>query len=187
MVAEYVPAGIISLKPGLVPSGALVAEVLDLGGAIVAWPAAASRPLKGPICTRPAYFGPERQPFPTEYACHSCQPSRAALDIVLIASANGWHGIDGLVALRSVAVRRAMTWLKSCRWGSSSHRDSCWKRRLQLLWSWYMWCRSCEKSLPGREDLLHRDKRLDPDSSSKLDLLSQDFRSVPSRLMKREH
>ena len=110
MVAEYVPAGIISLKPGLVPSGALVAEVLDLRGAIVARSAAASRPLKGPICTRSAYFGPERQPSPTEYACHSCQPSRAALDIVLIASASGWHGIDGLVALRSVAVRRAKTW-----------------------------------------------------------------------------
>ena len=108
MVAEYMPAGIISLKPGLVPSGALVAEVLDLRGAIVAWPAAASRPLKGPICTWSAYFGPERQPSPTEYACHSCQPSRAALDVVLIAFANGWHGIDGLVALRSVAVRRAL-------------------------------------------------------------------------------
>ena len=60
-VAEYMPTGIICFKPGLVPSGALVAEVLDLGRAIVAG-SAASRPLKGPIDTRPAYFRPEWQP-----------------------------------------------------------------------------------------------------------------------------
>ena len=171
MVAEYMPAEIVSLKPGLIPSCALVAEVLDLRRAVVAWPAAASRPLKGPVCSRPAYFGPERQPLSTEYACHSCQPSRAALDVVLIAFANGWHGIDGLVALRSVAVRRGFGLPKWCRWGSSSHRDSCWKRRLQLQWSWYRWCRSCEKSLPGQAGLLHRDKRLDSDSSSMPDSL----------------
>ena len=108
MVAEYVPTGIISLKPGLVPSGALVAEVLDLRGTEVAWTAAAGRPLKGPIYARPAYFGPERQPLPTKYTCHICQPFRTALDIVLIASANGWHGINGLVALHGVAARRAL-------------------------------------------------------------------------------
>jgi len=57
-VAEYMPTGIICLKPGLIPSGALVAEVLDLGRAIVTGSAAANRPLKGPIGTGPAYFRP---------------------------------------------------------------------------------------------------------------------------------
>ena len=61
-VAEYMPTGIICLEPGLVPSGALVAEVLDLRRAIIAGSTAASRPLKGPIGTRPAYFRPEWQP-----------------------------------------------------------------------------------------------------------------------------
>ena len=176
------PAGIISLKPGLVPSGALVAEVFDLRWAIVAWPAAASRPLKGPICTLSAYFGPERQPSLTEYASHRCQPSRAALHVVLIAFADGWHGIDGLVALRSVAVRRAL----AC-WGGIGGAALLIGIAAGHAACNYRWCRSGEKSLSGREDLLHRDKWLDPDSSSKPDLLSRDFRIVPFRLMKREH
>jgi hypothetical protein len=46
VIAQYVPAGIVSLKIGLIPAGALAAEVLDLGRAVVAWPAGAYRPLK---------------------------------------------------------------------------------------------------------------------------------------------
>jgi hypothetical protein len=45
VIAQYVPAEIISFKIGLVPAGALAAEVLDLGGAVVAWPARTYCPL----------------------------------------------------------------------------------------------------------------------------------------------
>ena len=107
MIAEYVPAGLISFEPGLMPPNILVAEALDLRRAIITVPAAAYRPFEGPVSSRPVHFGPERQPFSTEHAGHSLQLTIADLNIVLIAFAYGRQGIDCLKALGNVALRRA--------------------------------------------------------------------------------
>ena len=98
VVAEYMPAQIVSLKPGLVPPFTFMSEVLSIGRAEAAPFAAASLPFKRPVIPGTTYLGPERQPFPAKYSGHCLQLSRTSLHIVLIAFAYGGMGIDCLVA-----------------------------------------------------------------------------------------
>jgi len=87
VVAEYMPAEIVSLKPGLVPSSPLISEVLDIRSAKAAPCACAYLPFKRPVIPGPGYLGPEWQPLFAKYAGYGLKLSRASLDVVLIASA----------------------------------------------------------------------------------------------------
>ena len=109
MIAENMPAGFISFEPCLMPPNILVAEAFDLRRAIITVTAAAYRPFEGPVSSRPVHLGPEWQPFSAEYAGYSLQLTLADLDIVLIAFAYGWQGIDCLEALGNVSLGRAAT------------------------------------------------------------------------------
>ena len=107
LVAQDMPARFIALKPRLVPSCALVAEVLDLGSAVVARGTDAHSPLVRPVDSGPAYLRPEGQPFSRKYAGNGAELSRAGLDIILIASAGRRSWIDSFVALGKVSARRS--------------------------------------------------------------------------------
>jgi hypothetical protein len=107
LVAQDVPARFIAVKPRLVPSGALIAEVLDLGRAVVAMGTSAHSPLVRPVDSGPAYLRPEWQPFFTKYTGNGAELSRAGLHIILIASAGRRSWIDGFVTLGKIAARRS--------------------------------------------------------------------------------
>jgi hypothetical protein len=106
LVAQDVPARFIAFKPRLVPSGALIAEVLDLRSAVVAMRTGAHSPLVRPVDSGPAYLRPERQPFFREYTGNGAELSRAGLYIILIASAGRRSWIDSFVALGKISARR---------------------------------------------------------------------------------
>ena len=107
VVAEYMPAEIVSLKPGLMPSFPFVPEVPDIGRAEAAAFAAAYLPFERPVIPGTAYLGPEGQPVPTKYPGDRVQLPRTNLDKILIAFVYGWMGIDRLIASRHVSGRCA--------------------------------------------------------------------------------
>ncbi len=103
VVAEYMPAEIVSIKPGLMPSFPFVPEVPDIGRAEAAAFAAAYLPFERPVIPGTAYLGPEGQPVPTKYPGDRVQLPRTNLDKILIAFAYGWMGIDRLIASSHVS------------------------------------------------------------------------------------
>jgi hypothetical protein len=105
VVAEYVPAEIVSLKPGLMPSFPFVPEVSDIGRAEAAAFAAAYLPFERPVIPGTAYLGPERKPLPAKYPGHSVQLSRTHLNIILIAFVYRWTGIYRLIASSHISGR----------------------------------------------------------------------------------
>ena len=105
VVAEYMPAEIVSLKPGLMPSFTFMPEVPDIRRAEAAAFAAAYLPFERPVIPGAAYLGPEGQPVPTKYPGDCVQLPRTNLDKILIAFAYGWMGIYRLVASRHVSGR----------------------------------------------------------------------------------
>ena len=107
LVAQDVPARFVAFKPRLVPSGALVAEVLGLGSAIVAVRTGAHSPLVRPVDSGPAYLRPEGQPFSRKYAGNGAELFRAGLYIILIASAGRRSWIDSFVTPWIVSARRS--------------------------------------------------------------------------------
>jgi hypothetical protein len=105
VVAQNVPAWVVAPEPGLVPAGVLVAEVPDLRRAVISL-ISAHGPLKRPIDSRPADFGPQRQPFSAIHPRNCAEPAGIRLDKIFIASAGRRGGVNGLIALRSITVRR---------------------------------------------------------------------------------
>jgi len=105
VVAQDVPARSVAHKPALEPAGVLAAEVPYLRRAVISG-ISAEDPLERPVDARPADLGPEWQPSSAVYSRNCAEPAWIQLDIIFIASADRRAWVNGLIALRSITVRR---------------------------------------------------------------------------------
>src|SRR5690606_11567345 len=107
--AQDMPARLASHKPGLVPAGILVAEVSDLRIAALATGTVADLPFIGPVLSRAAYLGPERDPLAAINPGHGICIPLTGEDVVLIAPALGRLWKYGFAAPGFVPLRRILT------------------------------------------------------------------------------
>ncbi len=170
MVAQDMPSGIAAAKPGLIPAGALIAEVPDLGRAVVS--GAGTCPLIRPVDSGPADLGPEGQPHVAVHSCHSADPVGIVLDIILITATGGRFWIDGLIALRHISVRRCEAAAGGAGGATALARISAGNTAHELRLSLCMWCSSWQDSPNSRTSPTST-------SPSEQDSLNSRNRSVP--------
>lgn len=108
VVAQDMPAWLAPHKPGLIPTGILVAEVPDLRIATLAGSTMADLPFIGPILSRVVYPGPERDPLAAIDSGYGICFTLAGEDIVLIASAFRRFWKYSFAAFRFIPLRGIM-------------------------------------------------------------------------------
>lgn len=109
VVAQDMPARLASHKPGLIPAGILIAEVSHLGIAALASRIVADLPFIGPVLSRSAYLGPERDPLAAVDASYSICNPLAGEDVVLIAPALRRFWEYGFAALGRISMGGRMS------------------------------------------------------------------------------